>query len=88
MITLFVVFVVFAIATPIALEERHHRGDNIVKRMGREITESEQARRLFQRIGKAKRSTSTAIAAIVFGISAIILVIGVLREIVKAIFGG
>ena len=85
MIALFVLFVVFAVAIPVVLEERRHRGDNVLKRSGLEIVRSPVVRRLGLRVKETRQAASAAFAALFVFIFVVLAVFGLIGAIFRAL---
>jgi hypothetical protein len=83
MIVLFVVFVFFAVALPVALEERRHRGDNILKRTGVEILNSRPVRRLGITVGEARHAVSAIVATLLTLFLFFVALLGLLGILIR-----
>lgn len=83
MIILFIVFAIFAVALPVALEERHHPGDNILRRAGLNILES----RLAQRLGLAYNSATAKTGAVYAGIVSLLAWVIIVTGTTAAVLG-
>ena len=86
MIALFVLFVVFAVGIPVALEERRHRGDNVLKRSSLEIVRSPVARRLALSMSETKQAVSAAFAGLFVLVLGVVGLLGLIGALLRALF--
>jgi hypothetical protein len=85
MIGIFILFVIFAVGLPVILEERRHRGDNVLKRTGVEILESPSMSQLISKLGQLNQIVNATRAAM-FGLLLFVVLLGLFGIFAKFLF--